>query len=147
VTILDANGLIHCLDKNKPLPEQPLVVTEDLREEYETALVVNGHRKLALQDISELPGYDEGFYLKEYARYLNTFSGVDLSGMRGITDASILALASCLLNDFGGAQQTHLDLGEITETKLTVISNDGGLTRRLVRDFGDGVIIIDPTSL
>lgn len=144
--ILDANGLIHCLDNDKVLPDEHLLVTDDLRDEYETALLINGQQELKLKDVSELPGYDEAFYLKKYAHYLNTYS-VDLSSMRGITDASILALVSCVLNGFGGAQQIQLDLGDVEDIRLMVISNDDNLIRRLTRDFRDKVTIIDPETL
>lgn len=147
MTILDANGLIHCLSYNKPLPDSPFIVTEELREECETALVVNGNRSLILEEAANLPGYDEAYYLTQYAHYLNTFSEADLACMRGITDVTILALVSSILNEFGSTQQTQLELEDREDTPITVISNDKALTKRLAYDFGKKVIIINPTTL
>lgn len=147
MTILDSNGLIYCLTNHKDLPDGPLLVSEELEIEYETALVVNGHRTLELQNIIDLPGYDEVFYLQRYAHYLNTFNGVDISSMRSITDASILALIACVLENFGGSQQLQLDLGSNEEAKLTVITNDQNLCRRIEQDFGDQVEIKNPETI
>lgn len=145
--ILDANGLIYCLNHSKPFPGLEFIVSDELRDEFETALVVNGGRKIKLRDISELPNYSEAYYLNEYAHYLNTFSGVDLSCMRGVTDVTILAMVSSILNQFGSDQQTQLDLGDANETTVTVITNDGDLKKRLTRDHEKLVRIIDPLTL
>lgn len=53
MTILDSNGLIYFLRNGKVLPDSELTTTEDLRDEYDTALLVNGRRTLRTKDISE----------------------------------------------------------------------------------------------
>jgi hypothetical protein len=147
MTILDSNGLIYLLTNGKALPAEELIVTDDLREEYDTALLVNGHHSLSLIDISSLPMFEEAYYYKEYANYLNNFPGVSVASMRSLTDVSILALVSCIMNRFGQDQQISLDLGDEKEELITVITGDENLAKRLTADFGARVNVIDVTSL
>ena len=145
--ILDANGLINCIKSGKALPSSELLVTDDLREEYETALLINGHLTLNMVDASSLPQYNEAFYYKEYTKYLNSFSSVNVASMRSLTDVSILALVSCMVNQFGKGQQIRLDLGDEREEKIIVLTDDKNLTRRLQADFSDRVEVIGLSSL
>lgn len=147
MTILDSNGLIYFLRNGKVLPDSELTTTEDLRDEYDTALLVNGRRTLRTKDISELSGYDEAYYYKEYVKYLNSFSGVNVASMRSLTDASILALVSCVTSGFGRGGQTSLEFGDEYIERVIVISKDDDLIKRLIDDFGSDVEIIDPVSL
>lgn len=145
--VLDSNELIYCLNSGRQLPPGELVVTDELRDEYETALLVNGRRSLVLTDIDSLYGYDEAYYYKEYAKYLNDFPGVNVASMRSLTDVSILALVACIINRFGLGRQVTFDLGDESREEVIVITNDDKLEKRLRADFADQVKLVKPTSL
>lgn len=145
--ILDSNGLIYCLANGKLIHGNDLVVTEDLREEYDTALLINGRQSLNLIDAESLPGYEEAYYYREYTAYLNSFPGANVASMRSLTDVSILALVSCVINCFGHGRQIQLDFDDQYQKQLTIVTDDNDLSRRLIADFGDDVEVIDPLTL
>lgn len=141
--VIDSNTVISCFKDKKSLPSGTLVAPDDLREEYLVAETRHGEEIQGVQLASRVSGYDDAYYLQQYANFLNTYNDVSFVQMRGFADVSILALTKCLVTDFGKkADQLSLDLGDANADKLTVITDDVELRKKLVAEFGDRIKII-----
>lgn len=144
--IIDASTLIYCFDNNVELSGIYHVIG-DLDEEFELAELIHNKDRTNVLQASELPDYDEAYYLRQYAVMLNKHAGFSLSGMRGLGDIAILALVKSYQDNFGVAQQTTLGLFEDQPNQATVITNDDKLKKRIIREFGDSVEILSSDDL
>lgn len=140
----DSNTLINCLNGSKEIPFNELIVTDDLYKEYLVAEEKHNTKINGATLISQIDGYDEAFYLKEYARVLNCYPGISFSKMRGFADISIVALASCIVTNFGKTQK-QMSLGFSDDQKLQVYTSDDTLRKMLKKEF-DGLIEIKQYS-
>lgn len=141
--VVDSNIIIRCFEDKRSIPSKGLIVPDDLNDEYEVAKVVHGRDIVGMTLASQLPGFDEAYYLKKYFHYLNTYSEVYFVQMRGFADVAILALVACLVDNFGSPkQQTLFDMGITSQDTITVATQDGPLRKRLQSEFGSQINII-----
>ena len=141
--VVDSNIIIRCFENKRPLPKEGLIVPDDLNDEYEVAKVVHGRDIIGLTLASQLPGYNEAYYLRKYAVYLNSYPEVYFVQMRGFADVAILALVACLVDNFGmPKQQALFGIGLDLADTITVATQDGPLRKKLQSEFGDQVNII-----
>lgn len=144
MTIFDTNMIIKCLKNSIELPLVEIIVPDDLYNEY---LIVEARHKKKIDKIrlaSSHEGYSEAYFLKEYARMLNKFSGVSFAKMRGFADVSILALASCLITDYGKQYaQTALSFEGLDMAKVTIATDDESLRKMLIKEFGDQAHLVN----
>lgn len=137
--VADSNTVIDCLKNGVPLPGG-LVVPDDLYNEYLIAETRHGEKVQGIILASTLKDYDEVYFIREYAKALNSFGQLSFAKARGFGDVSIIALVSCLLNNFGKQSQMSLNLGEaVAIDKVVVITDDEGLRKRLVADYNDDI--------
>lgn len=140
--IADSNAIIKDMDNSTKLGVMDLVVPDDLYDEYLVAEIRHGRRLPKLRLASALKGFDESAYLREYISYLNSYSQISISKMRGLADVAILALVKCLTTDFGRKnQQVTFDFDSDVVEKIKVITNDENLSKKLKQEF-DGLIEI-----
>lgn len=132
----DSNTLINCLNGSKDIPFKELVVTDDLYMEYLVAEEKHNTKINGVIPISKIEGYDEAFYLKEYARVINCYPDISFARMSGFADISIVALVSCIVTNFGKTQK-QMTLGFSDDNKLHVYTSDGNLRKMLKREFDD----------
>jgi hypothetical protein len=138
--IADSNAIIKNMNGPDKLDGLGLIVPDDLYTEYLVAEIRHGASLPKIQMASTLKGFDESAYLREYIGYLNSYTQMSIAKMRGLADVSILALVKCIATDFGRRnQQVTLDFDSQIIEKLTVISSDGKLTKKLKEEF-DGLI-------
>jgi len=141
--VLDSNIIIKCFRNKKALPKDELIAPDDLHDEYLVAQEIHGEDIAGVKLISKLQFYDEAYYLQRYAHYLNSYSEVYFVQMRGFADVSILAMASCLITNFGRqSQQMVFDLGIDDPEVITVATDDDSLTRSLTQEFGDKIRVV-----
>lgn len=141
--IVDSNIIIQCFKNKRSLPRGELIVPDDLNDEYEVAKEVHGRDIPGMVLASQLSGYDEAYYLKKYFKYLNSYSEVYFVQMRGFADVAILALTSCLVDNFGSPkQQTLFELDPSSSETIAVATHDGPLRKKLEAEFGNKVDII-----
>jgi hypothetical protein len=138
--VADSNTVIDCLKNGRRLPGG-LVVPDDLYIEYLIAEARHGEKIEGVMLASALKDYDEVYFIREYAKALNSFGQLSFAKARGFGDVSIIALVSCLLNNFGRRQaQLSLDLGEdLPADRVVVITDDEGLRRKLTADFNNDI--------
>lgn len=141
--VVDSNIIIRCFENKRSLPKGELIVPDDLNDEYEVAKVVHGKDIIGLTLASQLADYNEAYYLKKYAHYLNSYQEVYFVQMRGFADVAILALAACLVDNFGmPKQQALFDSGVDLADTITVATQDGPLRKKLQSEFGNQIRII-----
>lgn len=146
--VVDSNIIIRCFEGKRSLPGGELIVPDDLNDEYEVAKVVHNRDIDGMILASQLPGYDEAYYLKKYFSYLNSYPEVYFVQMRGFADVAILALTACLVDNFGNPkQQTLFDLGAASSDTVTVATQDGPLRKRLQSEFSNQINIIQYEDL
>lgn len=146
--VVDSSAVIHAINAGKQLPRSNLYAPDDLQDEYEVMAFRHGQHKLPrVLPASEYPGYDEAYFVRCYAHYINQYSKVYLARMSGLADVSILALVDCLVNNFGNVQQLTLDLGESKPEVITVITDDDDLKKVLQAEFGDEVLVLSSDNL
>ncbi len=137
--VVDSSTVIECLKNNRPLPAG-MVVPDDLYNEYLIAEARHGEKIKEVTLASTIKGYDEVCYLRAYSKALNSFSHLSFAKSRGFGDVSIIALVTCLVTDFGRSQpQLSLDLGDDTIGKVTVVTDDVGLRKKLIQEFNDDI--------
>lgn len=137
--VVDSSTVIECLKHNRPLPTG-MLVPDDLYNEYLIAEARHGNKIKGITLASTIKGYDEVYYLRAYSKALNSFSHLSFAKSRGFGDVSIIALVACLVTDFGRSQpQLSLDLGDITASKVIVITDDVGLRKKLTQEFKDDI--------
>lgn len=141
--VVDSNIIIRCFEDKRSLPSKAFIVPDDLNDEYEVAKVVHGRDIAGVTLASQIPGFDEAYYLKKYSHYLNSYPEVYFVQMRGFADVAILALVACLVDNFGNPkQQTLFDIGGASHDTVTVATQDGPLRKKLESDFGSQINII-----
>lgn len=142
--VVDSNIIIQCFKDRRAIPNEGLIVPDDLNDEYEVAKVVHNRDIVGMTLASQLPYYDEAYYLKKYSYYLNTYPEVYFVQMRGFADVAILALVACLVDSFGSPQQqTLFDIGHRLTDRVTVATHDDTLRKRLQSEFGNQISIIE----
>lgn len=138
--ILDTNTIISCLEHGKTLGDHEIIVPDDLYEEY---LITEIRHKSQVRNVrlaSKMTGFSEAYYLHQYANAINSYSKVSVAKMRGLGDVSIIALLECLISDYGRKQpQISLGLGADLDEKITVVSNDDDLCKKINNDFSEFV--------
>lgn len=143
MTILDTNTIISCLEQEKSLGDNEIIVPDDLYEEY---LITEIRHKRQVRNVcmaSNIAGFSEAYYLSQYAKAINSYPNVSVAKMRGLGDVSIIALLECLITDFGRKQpQISLELGADLEKKIIVVTDDNDLCKRIVNDFEKFVEVI-----
>ena len=141
--IVDSNIIIQCFNNNRALPKGELVVPDDLNDEYEIAKEIHGKDIPGMVLASQLPDYDESYYLKKYYYYLNSYPEVYFVQMRGFGDVAILALAACLVENFGHPkQQTLFDFDPNSSEIIAIATHDGPLRRKIESEFANQVRIM-----
>lgn len=141
--VVDSNIIIRCFENKRSLPKGELIVPDDLNDEYEVAKVVHGRDIVGITLASQLPAYNEAYYLKKYAYHLNSYPEVYFVQMRGFADVAILALVACLVDNFGTPKQQALfDVGVDLAETITVATQDGPLRKKLQSEFGNQIKII-----
>jgi len=140
--VLDTNTVITSFENGQRFTVGELIVSDDLYEEYLVAETRHKEQVGKIKHASLLKGYDEAYYLSQYARVLNQYAQVSFAKMRGLGDVSIIALVACLVTDFGRKlPQIILDLDINKPTKAVVVTNDAHLNKKLKEEF-DGLIDI-----
>lgn len=144
--IIDSSTLIYCFEHGIALEETHYVIG-DLDEEFEVAELVHGKSRNNVELASEIDNYNEAYYLREYAGMLNKYGGYSFTAMRGFGDIAILALVKSYIENFGYAKQAKLDLFGKNSNDITVITDDDGLRKRIVGEFGDSVTALNKNDI
>ena len=142
--IIDSSTLIYCFVNGIDLPGTFYVIG-DLDEEFEMAEPMHKKKRTNVLQASEIRDYSEAYYLRQYAVMLEQHAGFSLSGMRGLGDIAILALVKSYQDNFGVANQISLGLFDDEPDQITVITNDAGLKKRLIKEF-NGTITIQTSA-
>lgn len=141
--VLDSNTVITGFENKHKFATDQFIVPDSLYEEYQVAEVRHKEQVRGVTLASTLKGYDEAYYLSEYAKALNSYSQVSFAKMRGFGDVSIIALVGCLATDFGRKlPQTAFDFGNDAPVKVRVVTNDNNLRKKLKKDFEGQVELI-----
>lgn len=144
--IIDSSSLIYCYENGIELDGNYYVVG-DLDEEFELAELIHNEKRTNIRQASSLPEYSEAYYLAQYSVMLNKHAGHSFTSMRGFGDIAILALVQSSINNFGRPNQTSFNLFSDTDEDVIVITNDAGLTKRLLADFGESITILGNKDL
>lgn len=144
--IIDSSTLINCIE-NGVILSDVYYTTGDLSEEIELIEVIHDRKLQNIKQAIMLPNYNEAYYLRQYSSMLARYSGYSFAAMRGFGDVAILALIKSKLDNFGKPDQATLGLFDETDDKITVITNDTGLAKRITKEFGDDVIIQDSSDV
>ena len=146
--VVDSNIIIQCFENNKSLPDELLIVPDDLRDEYEVAKTTHDKDIPSMMPAAALKEYDEAYYLRKYHHYLNAYSEVYFAQMRGFADVSILALVACLVDSFGKPKQQALfDAGVESDNTIVVATEDGPLRKTLQKEFSNEIELITYTDI
>lgn len=144
--IIDSSTLINCIEKGIILSDV-YYTTGDLSDEIELIEIIHEQKLINIEEATKLPNYSEPYYLRQYALMLNKYSGYSFTAMRGFGDVAILALVKSKLDNFGKPDQTTLELFGEMDNKITIITNDTGLSKRIKNEFKNKVIILDSNDI
>src|SRR6266481_10011106 len=140
MNILDTNGLDHMV-KQKISTNITFLITPDIQDEFEA-----WHEQRLpknVQNAFETDWFDKGQYLQHYKDMLNKYGGRSFYNMTGFGDISVLALLKTQEEAFATM---------LLPEEIEVISNDGGLAKKIRREFGTAantfgasITVTDPT--
>ena len=142
MTIADSTEVVKCFLEGTDIPVHEMIVPDDLYNEYLVAEERHDKKLAHVVKATELEGYSEAYYLRQYARFLNDYSGVSFTKMSGFGDISVLALTASIVDGFGKKlPQLALELGDVQSKMVCVITDDLGLANKIKATFNDNEVL------
>lgn len=137
IRLFDANALIslHQLGRSVS-PEHKCYVPDEICEELRST--EEGERWLQTQPLQSVR-FDDPEYLKEYARFLNSFPGVSFYSLKGFGDVAALASLQILVRR--APLTLTLSREVFPEDTIYFVTDDKKLRNFSLKTFGDAVCL------
>lgn len=130
--LIDTSAINFILENNTKLTES-YYVTPDIKGEAEVAELVIGRRLPSeIKDLASSSLFNEVIYVDRYKYMLNKHKGKSFYKMSGFGDISILAALGVLRYTI---QMRPKELFHNPNYDLSVVTTDGGLIKRINREF------------
>jgi hypothetical protein len=137
IRLLDANALISLQQGGRSVAaKHKCSVPDEIAEELQSS--GDGERWLQSQPLTSLR-LDEVEYLKEYARFLNSFSGVSFYSLKGFGDVALLATLQLLVRRSPTTPTLSRDV--FPEDTIYFVTDDKNLRKFVAKQFGDAVCL------
>jgi len=137
IRLLDANALINLQQAGRSIAaKHKCYVPDEIAEELQSS--GEGDRWLQTQPLASLR-LDEVEYLKDYARFLNSFSGVSFYSLKGFGDVALLATLQLLVRR--SPTTPTLSREVFPEDTIFFVTDDKNLRKFVTREFGESVCL------
>ena len=137
IRLLDANALISLQQQGRSVSAaDKCYVPDEIAEELKSS--EDSERWLSAQPLTTIR-IEEAEYLKEYARFLNSFSGVSFYSLKGFGDVAALAALQLLVRQAPATLTLSPDV--FPEDSIFFVTNDKTLRNFTQRTFGSAVIL------